>query len=196
MRKTGSECGEEGGVMTVFSIGAVQGVATPFIQQRLLSFAERRRHEGFRVTGVVQVPSESGADKNEAVVLLDLSSGRTFRVFQVLGQEAAGCTVDPSGIAEACGAVMEAISAGADIVILSKFGKLEESGSGLLHAFGAAAEAGIPCLTGVAPAYAASFVGFAADFARWLDASEAALEAWWAFSLGLSYPDSAEVKQS
>jgi len=165
-----------------FSVGAIRGAPTADVQRLMLAFAETRRREGWRVVGAVQVPLSAGSGKDDGVALLDLTSGKTFPVFQDLGKEAEGCTVDPGGIASACHAVLEAMSAGADLVILSKFGKLEEGGSGLLDAFGAAAEAGIPCITGVAPAYAASFTGFASDFARWLEASETALEAWWAFS--------------
>jgi Protein of unknown function (DUF2478) len=163
-----------------FRIGALRGAPTPEIQCLLWAFVERRRLEGVRVVGVLQVPMVPSEGDSDSVILKDLVNGATFPVFQELGTNSTGCSVDPGGLAAACQSVLHAISEGADLVVLSKFGKLEEAGTGLLHAFGAAAEAGIPCLTGVAPAFAAPFLGFAGDFAEWVEASDAAVESWWA----------------
>jgi hypothetical protein len=173
--------GREGDVLqtAAFGIGALRGAPTAAIQRLMLVFAENRRREGIRVAGAIQVYDAAAGGDAKDTVLRDLVSGETFPVFQSLGKDSTGCSVDPAGVTQACHAVLRAVEMGAGLVVLSKFGKLEEGGSGLLHAFGAAAEAGIPCLTGVAPAYAAPFLSFAGEFARWIEPDEQALEAWW-----------------
>jgi hypothetical protein len=163
-----------------FRIAALRGAPTPEIQKLLAGFADRRRREGLRVAGVIEVPTVAPDGAAVSVVLRDIGNGSTFPVFQNLGRESTACSLDSSGLAAACQSVLRAISGGADLIVLSKFGKLEEAGSGLLHAFGAAADAGIPCVTGVAPNFAGPFMDFAGNYAQWVSAGESALEAWWA----------------
>ncbi len=163
-----------------FRIAALRGAPTPEIQKLLAAFAERRRLEGSRVAGVIQVPAVASDGAADFTVLWDIVTGSTFPVFQDLGRDSTACSLDSGGLAAACQSVLEGIAGGADVIVLSKFGKLEEAGSGLLHAFGAAADAGIPCVTGVAPAFAASFMDFAGPYAQWVEASGADLERWWA----------------
>jgi hypothetical protein len=51
----------------------------------------------------------------------------------------------------AAGAVRRDIAAGCELVVLSKFGKLEAAGEGLAPAFKAALDARLPLLTSVSP---------------------------------------------
>ena len=66
----------------------------------------------------------------------------------------------------------------ADVVVLSKFGKLEAAGGGLAPAFRAAAEAGKPVLTSVSGKQRDAWRGFVPDAAE-LAADGAALAGWW-----------------
>jgi hypothetical protein len=50
-------------------------------------------------------------------------------------------------------AVQRDITAGCDLVLLNKFGKLEIAGDGLASAFRAAITAGLPLLTSVSPTH-------------------------------------------
>jgi hypothetical protein len=59
--------------------------------------------------------------------------------------------MEPRAVA-AAEAVRCDIAAGPDLVLLSKFGKLEAAGDGLVCAFEAAIEACVPLLTSVSPA--------------------------------------------
>ena len=58
--------------------------------------------------------------------------------------------------------------------------KVEAEGGGLLDASRAAAEAGLPCVTGVKPSLAEPFRNYAGSYSQWIEASEAELERWWA----------------
>jgi hypothetical protein len=88
--------------------------------------------------------------------------------------------------------VLQAVSRGADLVVLSKFGKVEAEGGGFLDAFNAAAGAGIPCVTGVAPSYAAPFLRYAGGYSQWIGAEATALDRWWASYFTAGKPKVAE----
>ncbi|MGO9484446.1 MAG: DUF2478 domain-containing protein [Rhodomicrobium sp.] len=164
-----------------FQIGALQGATTAEIQQLLARFAERRMREGLRVAGVIQEPApEDDCSVCGSLVLRDMAGSALIPITQNLGPGSTACKLDSSGLAAACQAVLAAIEKGADAVVLSKFGKIEAEGGGLLDAFRAAAEAGVPCVTGVAPSFAAAFLDYAGGFSQWIEASEPALERWWA----------------
>lgn len=65
-----------------------------------------------------------------------------------------------------------------DVVVLSKFGKLEAGGRGLIGAFEAAAAAGKPILTTVAEKHLEAWDAFAPE-AETIAPSVAAIERWW-----------------
>jgi hypothetical protein len=79
-------------------------------------------------------------------------TGERFSIFHDLGPSTAVCHLDGTGAVAAAEAVRCDIAAGSDLVLLSKFGKLEAAGDGLVHAFEAAIEACVPLLTSVSPA--------------------------------------------
>jgi hypothetical protein len=76
-------------------------------------------------------------------------------------------------------AVRQDIAAGCDLVVLSKFGKLEAANSGLADAFRAAIEADVPVLTALSPAGETAWQAFATPLFVTLPADTAAIDAWW-----------------
>jgi hypothetical protein len=164
-----------------FRIGAIHGAATADIQKLLARFAERRIAEGLRVAGVIEEPA-GGVDCGvcDSLVLRETAGSTIIPITQNLGSGSSSCKLDSAGLAAGCQAVVAAIEQGADVVVLSKYGKIEAEGGGLLDAFRAAAEAGVPCLTGVKPSFSGHFLEYAGGYSQWIEASEAALEAWWA----------------
>ncbi len=170
----------ERGLKLGFRIGALRGAKTDEIQKLLADFAGRRVREGLRVAGMIEepVPEEARAVCG-SLALRDMASGSLIPITQNLGSGSTACRLDSAGLAAACQAVLAAIDRGADLVVLSKFGKMEAEGGGLNDAFRAAAEAGVPCVTGVAPSFAAPFLDYAGGFSQWIETSDAALERWW-----------------
>lgn len=163
-----------------FRIGALRGAKTAEIQMLLARFAERRLREGLRVAGMIEELGPEGACGGcGSLILRDTATSASIPITQNLGRGSDACRLDSAGLATACQAVLEAIGQGADLVVLSKFGKIESEGGGLIDAFRAAAEAGIPCLTGVPPPFAAAFLEYAGGFSQWIEASDAELESWW-----------------
>jgi hypothetical protein len=161
------------------SILAIGGATSAEKRSLLEDFIARRRAEGWRVAGVVErpEPGEGGACGSLSVV--NLSTGARIKISQNLGPGSTACNLDPGGVAEACAATQAAIRSGADLVILSKFGKLEAGGGGLCDAFFAAAQAGIPVVTTLNPIMREDWARFAGDLAEEIAPEAQALDAWW-----------------
>jgi len=158
-------------------IVALQGAASNVIQALLMEIAATLIARGLRVVGVVE-NSNSGPNPCKSMELRSFDDGRIFSISQNLGPGSQACNLHPEGIALACAAVQESISHGADVVILSKFGKQEALGSGLNDAFGAAIAAGIPIITSVSPAMMDHWRKFAGELAECVTADSANCDSW------------------
>jgi hypothetical protein len=159
-------------------IGVIQGAATPVVQDLLRRFVERLG-PGVRVAGVIEDPTLADDGPCAAGELRSLSDGRRFPIMQDLGPAAVSCRLDAAGVVSACDCVLQGIDGGCDLVVLSKFGKIEAERSGLAPAFARALEAGLPILTSVSPRFGEAWDRFALPLYVLLPADLAALEAWW-----------------
>ncbi|MTW14763.1 DUF2478 domain-containing protein [Rhodoplanes serenus] len=159
-------------------IAAVSGAAGSVVQAVLASFAARRAAEGLRVVGLVE-EAVCGNGTCDGLFLRDLTDGRRVSISQDLGPGSTACNLDPGGLAAACALAQAAIAAGADLVILSKFGKQEADRRGLTEAFQAAIAADLPVVTAVAPPLADAWAAFAGPLATPVTADAEALEVWW-----------------
>ncbi len=157
-------------------IAIVQGAASTAIQQLFREFVARQP-PSLRIAGLI----ESGDCKTPADGrLLNIADGRDFALFQELGAGSTACSLDAESVIDASSRVCADIARGCDLVVLSKFGKLEaENRSGLIPAFTAAIEAGIPILTSVSPKFADAWSAFAAPMFDVLPPDMARVEAWW-----------------
>jgi hypothetical protein len=161
------------------AIAALESASTFEVQSLLATFSERRLSAGLRVAGVVEVAEASSRGACRSLALREIGTAALFPIVQDLGRDSVACNLDSDGLAAACAAVLRSIERGADVVVLSKFGKLEAGGGGLLDCFAAAAGAGLPCVAGVSPVLSAPFAQWAGDFLERVEPSEEALEAWW-----------------
>jgi len=162
----------------VKKIAAVQGAPSADVQRLFETLIERWRSSA-RLAGVV-AEDHGLADRScSAGFLRSLANGERFAMFQDLGQGSAACHLAPAGVLMAANAVQHDIAAGCDLVLLSKFGKLEAAGGGLRSAFAAALVAGIPVLTSVAPPFTAAWQSFAAPFCIVVPADAGRIDAWW-----------------
>jgi nucleoside-triphosphatase THEP1 len=160
-------------------IAALRGGSSSASQRTLSIFAQQLRQEGLRVAGVVEVSRCGEESRCKSLGVQDLVSGETFPISQKLGAGSAACNLDPGGLALACGLIEDAIERGVDVVILSKFGKLEAARSGFCDAFRAAMLADIPVITAVSPPLAEDWNRFAGELSECVDAHVEALTAWW-----------------
>jgi Protein of unknown function (DUF2478) len=158
-------------------IAIVQGAPSAVVQELFRSFAERWR-PSVRLAGVLAEDHGLPDRACTAGYLRSLVDGARYPIFQDLGRNS-GCHLSGDGAVVAAAAVRGDIAAGCDLVMLSKFGKLEADGGGLRDAFGAAIEAGVPVLTSVSPAYTARWEAFAAPLFTVLPPDAAQVDAWW-----------------
>lgn len=169
--------------MVRLPIAVVQGASSEAIQRLFADLLDAPWRPA-RLAGVIEVTTMRGDEGHEPCgveVLRSVADGRDYALFQDLGPGSTACALDPAGVAEACAAVCRDIAAGCDLVVLSKFAKLEaETGSGLMGAFGAALEAGVPILTAVSPGRRESWDAFAAPYYEVLGPDLADIAAWWA----------------
>jgi hypothetical protein len=166
-------------------IAAIRGGPGSAATSVLTAFALRRQAEGVAVVGVIVPPGPNGhgGGAREGCecrgVLLDLASGETISIHQDLGPGSEACNLDTSELARACAAAERAVAAGADLVVLNRFGHQEAEHGGLMAVYQAAVAAGLPIACMVAPKAEAVWESFAEGLSVWLPAEDEALDAWW-----------------
>jgi hypothetical protein len=136
--------------------------------------------EGVRVAGLLEETHGLPDRVCNAGVLRDIVTGATYSIYLDMLPAGKVCHIDASGAERACAAVLDRMR-GCDLLLLSKFGKLEAGGGGLFPAFAAAAEAGMSLLTTVSGKHLSAWNAFAPD-AGVLPANMAALQDWWSKS--------------
>ncbi|MDQ2634870.1 MAG: DUF2478 domain-containing protein [Pseudomonadota bacterium] len=119
-------------------------------------------------------------------MLRDISDGTLVRILQELGRDTRGCRLDPGALAEAARRVESAIGAGADLLLLNRFGKAEASGAGLRSVVERAILVGVPVLTAVHSGYVDAWNDFHGRMATWLPADPRPVLAWCRAALGLT----------
>jgi hypothetical protein len=129
------------------------------------------------VAGVIEETAEGVRKGSGGSRLRNLATGATYAIYQDLGPHSTACCLDARGFAEACQHVVDGI-AECDIVVLSKFGKLESERGGLLAAFAAAALLEKPVITAISPTFNASYVAFVGPYGEIVPPSETDLYAW------------------
>lgn len=158
----------------IVAVAGADGIA---IQELLTRLAQRWMAGGVRVAGVVEETSPGLPKSCGGARLRNLRTAAAYEIYQDLGPRSTACCLDARGFAEACQHVVDDI-AECDVVVLSKFGKLEADRGGLLAAFTAAALLEKPVLTAVSPAFADSYRGFVGPFGGFVPPDEDMLHAW------------------
>jgi hypothetical protein len=158
-------------------IAVVQGPG-PVVQELFRTLAARWQPAA-RVAGAIAEDHGLPDRACSAGYLRSLRDGARYPIFLDLGRGSEACHLAGDGALMAAAAVRKDIETGCDLVILSKFGKLEAGGGGLREAFAAAIEAGVPVLTTVARSQAVPWESFAASLFTPIAADAGEIEAWW-----------------
>lgn len=144
----------------------------------LAALARRLQMAGMRVCGSVQSNHENPGDHPCDMNIHVLPDGPVLRISQALGSGSKGCRLDPGILEQAAQEVETRLAAGADVLIINKFGKHEAQGRGFRTAIANAVEQDIPVLVGVNDLNKAAFEAFAAGHAVHLAAQMEPLQAW------------------
>lgn len=135
--------------------------APPGEADRILArLAVRLADSGLRVAGAVQKNTDQGADcACDMDVIVIGEEEAPIRISQSLGSGSTGCRLDP-GALEAAAARVAVRMAGAEVLILPKFGRQEAIGRGFRSVIAQAVADGIPVLLHVPPEQRADFAAF------------------------------------
>ena len=144
----------------------------------LARVAEQAAAAGLRLAGVVQVNETYDVLCACDMTLRDLTTGREIGISQRLGRHSRGCRLDPAALEEAVGLAASGLAAGADALILNKFGKVEASGRGFRPLIAQAIEAGATVLVGINESNLDAWQAFAGEDAALLAADDQAIVAW------------------
>lgn len=164
------------------AIATVHGASGAAVQDAFRRLVDRRaavdRWSGLRIVGVV-AESHGLADRFcSAGYLRRVGTGERFAIFEDHGPGSTVCHLEGRGASAAAAAVERDIAAGCDLVLLSKFGKLEAAGAGLSSAFRMAIGRRIPLITSLSATAMTAWQQLTAGQFTTLPADAAAIDAW------------------
>jgi nucleoside-triphosphatase THEP1 len=159
------------------AIAAILGRDSTAAQSLLAALVARWQAAGTKVVGVIDEGHGIPDRTCRAGTLRDIVSGKRFPIFFETAPSDTSCLIDVPGVEAAAEALLPQISA-SDLVVLSKFGKVEATGRGLSAVFEAAIASEKPVLTAVSQKHRDAWQAFAPG-ATVLAPDEAAIEAWW-----------------
>ena len=143
----------------------------------LAGVAERLQHDGVRASGVVQA-APVGPDQHPCETALRiLPDGPLLVINQNLGPGSRGCRLD-AGALELAVSEVSVRFAGAEVLIVNKFGKQEAAGRGFCSLIADALDRGIPVVVGVNRLNLPAFLAFAGDLAEQLVPEESGIIRW------------------
>lgn len=155
-------------------ITVIQGATSETLQALLVETANALRADGVKVIGVTAQGTGAQDRMCTAGFLCDLGSSDQFQIYLEEAPSDTSCDLDARGVGAACASVMGQID-DCDLVVLSKFGKLEAMRQGLFPAFEAAIVNGRPIVTTVSPKHREAWQAFAPNSA-YVDADQPALK--------------------
>lgn len=143
----------------------------------LTRFAEDRLREGVRVAGLIQ---HGHCHANAGLLVTSYPSGEVVRLSQPLGSGSTSCSLDAGRLVEASRPLREGLAnSQVDLVILNRFGKLEQDGRGLRQEIIEAVAAEVPLLIAVPNAAFDAWLDFSGGMSVKLPCRRDALERWW-----------------
>lgn len=163
---------------TVKRTAVIQRASSATVQEIFRALVNRWR-PATHIAGVLAEDHRLPDRRCRAGYLRSIRSGTRYPIFQDLGPGAEACHIEEKGARAAAAAVVKDIASGCDLVLLSKFGKLEAAGQGLAMAFAAAFAADLPLLTSVSPAFEAAWAAFATPLFDILPAQVELIDTWW-----------------
>lgn len=162
--------------MTGNLVAAIVGAESAVIQKLLAEAVSDWRGAGVKVCGLVEEAHGLTGRSCNSGLLRNLETGNVFAMYLDEPPAHTSCHLDELGLVDACASVVDRIAT-SDVVVLSKFGKVEAVGSGLFEAFEIAVRLGKPLLTSVAPRHHYAWQRFAPQ-AVFIRPDRASVEAW------------------
>jgi hypothetical protein len=144
----------------------------------MLEFTRDLYRSGRRPVGVIQRGRSCHAENPGLGVVL-LSGGDAMALTADLAPHAAGCRLDAGRLADVAGRLATEIEAGADLVVINRFGRSEAEGEGLIDLIRQALAGDIPVLIAVPEQRFATWIAFSGGMNVRLECRREALDRWW-----------------
>ncbi len=135
-------------------------------------------HSALRLAGVVQTGgNKDGCDVRE-MALKSLRDGWEIHILEDRGSQSQGCRLNPHAITEVAGRIERELEAGADLLLVNRFGRAESEGYGLRPVFERAVLDGVPVLTAVRSDYLGAWEEFHGGLGTALPRDKQAVRDW------------------
>jgi hypothetical protein len=144
----------------------------------LIDFADELRRSGLRPVGVVQT-SRTCQSVSPMFGVVMLPGGEVVSLVPDLQDCDGGCRLDGERLAELVKRLASAITDGADLVIINRFGRSEAEGGGLIDLIAQALDADIPVLIAVPERRFADWIRFSHGMNVRLACCRESLDRWW-----------------
>ena len=144
----------------------------------LLKFVEKEKALNTRVGGVLQEALYSPEGKITGLNAVDVSTNRRIPISRPAKNEDE-CGLDVSALAQTADIIRNAISDRLDLVVVEKFGELEQKGQGLIDEILQTIVEGIPLLISVPEAGLPVWQERSGELGSVLSFNEEAFQQWW-----------------
>jgi len=162
----------------VHHIGAICYDRGIDVDPLLVAVSDGLRQRGYRLGGVLQNAVGDRGSCAPSVHVVDLQSGALFNIWESRGVGSRGCRLNEGGLIDVEPAIMAAIDARVDLLLINRFGRAEACGGGFVGCFSAALEAGIMVLTAVRESYLGAWTSFDGGLGTNLDPDVATVLDW------------------
>jgi len=147
----------------------------------LRTFASEVMADGWRVGGIVQEVLKDPDGETIGIDAIELDTGHRFAINRPTESDRVNktCSLDPSALAEASGALDRAIRSHMDLVVVEKYGEQEQQGDGLADEILRAVSEGIPTLVAVPNGVRDVWREFTGDMGEELSFDMDSFRDWW-----------------
>ncbi len=144
----------------------------------LLKFVEKQKAQNIRVGGILQERLFNSEGEIIGLDAVDVATSRRIPISRPAKNEDE-CGLDVSALAGTTGIIRNAISERLDLVVVEKFGELEQNGKGLIDEILQTISEGIPLLIAVPEAALPLWQERSGELGSVIDFSEEAFYRWW-----------------
>jgi len=144
----------------------------------LLKFVERLKSNNVRVGGVLQEALFNSAGEITGLDAIDVNTNQRIPISRPM-ENRDECGLDVSALAETTGIIRKAIDDRLELVVVEKFGELEQEGKGLIDEIFQTIAADIPLLISVPEAALPAWQERSGELGSVLSFNEAAFQQWW-----------------
>ncbi len=144
----------------------------------LFKFVERLRSNNVRVGGVLQEALFDSMGATIGLNAIDVCTEQRIPITRQV-ENAGECSLDVAALAETTGIIRRAIDERCELVVVEKFGEMEQEGKGLIDEVFQTIAAGIPLLISVPEAALPAWQERSGELGSVLAFSEEAFQQWW-----------------